>query len=314
MKKKLIFIVGPTGVGKTKLSTDIASYINAQIISCDSMQIYKEFDIGTAKVKKSEMKNIKHHLIDIICADENFNVNKYKTLAEKEIENIYSKNNIPIFVGGTGLYVDSIIYDLKFTKSIESDELRKKITDFYNKFGKEVLYDLLLYLDYECKNKIHINNVKRVIRAIEVCINTKMKFSKQLSDYKKINEKYNVLILGLYMDRKILYSNIDKRVDNMIKNGLLDEVLYLYNKYSKDCQPFTAIGYKEFIPYFNKEITFEKCIENIKQNSRNYAKRQFTWFRKNKDIKWIDMNTDYDKILKYSLMVIDKFLKGDNYE
>lgn len=312
MKKKLIFIVGPTAVGKTNLSTDIASNINGEIISCDSMQIYKEFDIGTAKVPKDEMNNIPHHLIDILNGNENFNVSQYKERAEVLIEEIHSKGKIPIFVGGTGLYVDSIIYDFKFTEANESNELRKKIELFYEKYGKEVLYDLLLYLDYNSKEKIHINNVKRVIRAIEVCINTNGKFSEQKEDYKLLNDKYDCLILGLSIDREVLYSRINKRVDIMLENGLLDEAKNLYKKYGKESQPFTAIGYKEFLPYFENIISLEECIANIKQNSRNYAKRQFTWFNKNRMIKWIDMSEDYDEILKNTNFYMDNFLKGES--
>lgn len=309
MKKKIIFIVGPTAVGKTKLSTDIASKIKGEIISCDSMQIYKEFNIGTAKINKDEMNNIPHYLIDILNGNEKFNVSQYKVLAENYIDKINLRNKIPILVGGTGLYVDSIIYDLKFTKSTAENETRKKIEIFYSKYGKEVLYDLLLYLDYNLKSKIHINNTKRVIRAIEVCLDTKEKFSEQKNDYKLLNEKYDFLIIGLDIDRKILYTRINDRVDDMIKNSLLDEVKFLYEKFGENSQPFTAIGYKEFIPYFKNQLTLEKCIENVKQNSRNYAKRQLTWFNKNKFIKWLNMNDDYNTVLNDALSHIYNFLK-----
>lgn len=310
MKKKLIFIIGPTCVGKTRLSIDLASYINGEIISCDSMQIYKEFNIGTAKITYLEMKNITHHLIDIIDGNTEFNVFQYKEMAEEKINYIYSKNKLPVFVGGTGLYVDSIIYNLKFTKSSKTTEVREKITNFYNKYGKDALYNWLLSMDYECKDKIHINNVKRVIRAIEVCLTTKEKFSTQQNEYKSLNENYDILLLGLYIDREILYSRINKRVDLMMKNGLLDEVKFLYDKYKETSQPFSAIGYKEFIPYFKGEINLDTCVDNIKKNSRNYAKRQFTWFNKNKYINWIDTNKEYDKILKESIYYINNFLKG----
>ena len=218
MKKKIIFIVGPTSVGKTKLSVDIAKDFSGEIISCDSMQIYKEFNIGTAKITEEEVSGINHYMIDILDGNQKFNVSEYKNMAEKYIEEIYSHNNIPIFVGGTGLYVNSILYDFKFTESEEPNNLREQITEFYEKNGANLLYDLLLYLDYSSREKIHKNNIKRVIRAIEVCVNTKKEFSKQCKDYENNNCKYDYLIIGLTLDRKILYDKINSRVDIMINN------------------------------------------------------------------------------------------------
>lgn len=308
MKKKIIFIVGPTAVGKTKLSTDIANKFNGEIISCDSMQIYKGFNIGTAKITKEEMNGINHHLIDIIDGDQSFNVSEYKQLAENCIDKIYNKNSLPIFVGGTGLYVDSIFYDLKFTEAKDTSKLRQEIEKFYEDNGKEALYKWLLTLDYNLKDTIHKNNVKRVIRAIEVCISTNNRFSMQKNDYFKENNKYSPLIIGLNIDRSILYDRINKRVDIMLKEGLLDEVKYLYKLYGENSQPFTAIGYKEFVPYFKNEISIENCIENIKQNSRKYAKRQLTWFKKNKNINWIDTNTNYENLLENTCNIISNFL------
>ena len=290
MKKKIIFIVGPTSVGKTKLSVDIAKDFSGEIISCDSMQIYKEFNIGTAKITEEEVSGINHYMIDILDGNQKFNVSEYKNMAEKYIEEIYSHNNIPIFVGGTGLYVNSILYDFKFTESEESNNLREQITEFYEKNGANLLYDLLLYLDYSSREKIHKNNIKRVIRAIEVCVNTKKEFSKQCKDYENNNCKYDYLIIGLTLDRKILYDKINSRVDIMINNGLVEEASSLYKKYGEYSQPFTAIGYKEFIPYFKREITLESCIDNIKQNSRKYAKRQFTWLKADKEYQWFNLD------------------------
>ena len=181
----------------------------------------------------------------------------------------------------------------------------------YEENGLDILYDLLLYLDYSSKEKIHKNNVKRVIRAIEVCLSTKKEFSKQCNDYFN-NAKYDYLIVGLTLDRKKLYDRINTRVDMMINNGLVEEVTRLYYKYGEFSQPFTAIGYKEFIPYFYNEITIEECTKNIKQNSRKYAKRQFTWFNKNKNIEWIDVEIGYDNVLIKSIQLIKEFLnKGD---
>ena len=290
MKKKIIFIVGPTSVGKTKLSVDIAKEFSGEIISCDSMQIYKEFNIGTAKITEEEVRGINHYMIDILDGNQKFNVSEYKKMAENYIEEIYSHNSLPIFVGGTGLYLNSILYDFKFTESEKSNNLREQITEFYEKNGANLLYDLLLYIDYSSREKIHKNNIKRVIRAIEVCLNTGKEFSKQCKDYENNNDKYDYLIIGLTLDRKILYDKINSRVDIMINNGLVEEASSLYKKYGEYSQPFTAIGYKEFIPYFKREITLESCIDNIKQNSRKYAKRQFTWFKADKEYQWFNLD------------------------
>ena len=308
MKKKIIFIVGPTSVGKTKLSVDIAKDFSGEIISCDSMQIYKEFNIGTAKITEEEVSGINHYMIDILDGNQKFNVSEYKKMAENYIEEIYSHNSLPIFVGGTGLYLNSILYDFKFTESEESNNLREQITEFYEKNGAILLYDLLLYLDYPSREKIHKNNIKRVIRAIEVCLNTGKEFSKQCKDYENNNDKYDYLIIGLTLDRKILYDKINSRVDIMINNGLVEEASSLYKKYGEYSQPFTAIGYKEFIPYFKREITLESCIDNIKQNSRKYAKRQFTWFNRNENIHWIDVENGYDEVLLKSKKLVKDFL------
>ncbi|WP_459541603.1 tRNA (adenosine(37)-N6)-dimethylallyltransferase MiaA [Parvimonas micra] len=308
MKKKIIFIVGPTSVGKTKLSVDIAKEFSGEIISCDSMQIYKEFNIGTAKITEEEVRGINHYMIDILDGNQKFNVSEYKKMAENYIEEIYSHNSLPIFVGGTGLYLNSMLYDFKFTESEEPNNLREQITEFYEKNGANLLYDLLLYLDYSSREKIHKNNIKRVIRAIEVCLNTGKEFSKQCKDYENNNDKYDYLIIGLTLDRKILYDKINSRVDIMINNGLVEEASSLYKKYGEYSQPFTAIGYKEFIPYFKREITLESCIDNIKQNSRKYAKRQFTWFNRNEDIHWIDVENGYDEVLLKSKKLVKDFL------
>ena len=251
-------------------------------------------------------------MIDILDGNQKFNVSEYKNMAENYIEEIYSHNNIPIFVGGTGLYVNSILYDFKFTESEESNNLREQITEFYEKNGANLLYDLLLYLDYSSREKIHKNNIKRVIRAIEVCLNTGKEFSKQCKDYENNNDKYDYLIIGLTLDRKILYDKINSRVDIMINNGLVEEASSLYKKYGEYSQAFTAIGYKEFIPYFKREITLESCIDNIKQNSRKYAKRQFTWFNRNENIHWIDVENGYDEVLFKSKKLVKDFLtKGE---
>lgn len=310
MKKKIIFIVGPTSVGKTKLGVDIAKEINGEIISCDSMQVYKEFNVGTAKVTEDEMQGVKHHLIDVITGDKNFNVSDYKYLAEEKISKIIEKGKIPIFVGGTGLYVNSIFYDYDFSKTSENKSLREEITKFYEEKGIDSLYEKMLSLDPELNKTIHKNNVKRVIRAIEICMDGNLKFSEQKVDKFKENEKYECLVLGLHLDREKLYSRINSRVDIMMENGLLLEVKYLLEKYGEKSQPFTAIGYKEFIPYFKGELSLDDSIDKLKQNSRRYAKRQYTWFNKNEQIKWIETDREYCDTFCESLNIINEFLKN----
>lgn len=310
MKKNLIFIVGPTSVGKTKLGVDIAKHINGEIISCDSMQIYREFDIGTAKVTEDEMQGIEHHLIDIVNGDENFNVSDYKDRAEEKIIEVDNKNKIPIFVGGTGLYVNSIFYDYEFSKISENKQLREEITKFYEENGIDALYEKMLSLDANLQETIHKNNVKRVIRAIEICLDGNLKFSEQKTDVFKVNEKYNCLVLGLYLDREFLYPRINYRVDKMMEMGLLKEVKSLYERFGENSQPFTAIGYKEFVPYFKGEVSLEDAVDKLKQNSRRYAKRQYTWFNKNKSIHWIETNRKYQHTLDECIEVIDEFLKN----
>lgn len=308
MKKKLIFIVGPTSVGKTKLSVDVAKKINGEIISCDSMQIYRKFDIGTAKVTEDEMQRVEHHLIDIVNGDENFNVSDYKELAEKKIAEIYSKNKIPIFAGGTGLYVNSIYYDYDFSKTSENKELRGEITKFYNDNGIDALYEWMLSLDENLQETIHKNNVKRVIRAIEICLDRNLKFSEQKTDKYKENEKYDSIIIGLKLNRDVLYNRINLRVDKMIEMGLVDEATELFELYGEKSQPFTAIGYKELLPYIKGEGSLEESIDLLKKNSRRYAKRQYTWFNRNENIIWVDVERPYYELLEEVIMRINQFL------
>lgn len=298
MSKKILILAGPTGVGKTNLSIKLAKKMNGEIISADSMQVYKYMDIGSAKINKDEMCGIKHHLIDVCEPDEIFNVSFYVDLGKKAIDEILSKNKLPIIVGGTGLYIRSLLYDQKHCTSGEDKEYRDYIYKLAEEKGNKYIHELLKDIDNESYRNIHYNNVKRVVRALEVYHITKKPFSHFKQDKKPIFDfKYYILNL----DREKLYENINKRVDIMIENGLIDEVKCLREKgYTKDLQSMQGIGYKEVFDYLDGITTKEQMIEKIKQNSRNYAKRQITWFKKEENSEFIfkDEKSE-DDILNY---------------
>lgn len=298
MSKKILILAGPTGVGKTNLSIKLAKKMNGEIISADSMQVYKYMDIGSAKINKDEMCGIKHHLIDVCEPDEIFNVSFYVDLGKKAIDEILSKNKLPIIVGGTGLYIRSLLYDQKHCTSGEDKEYRDYIYKLAEEKGNKYIHELLKNIDNESYRNIHYNNVKRVVRALEVYHITKKPFSHFKQDKKPIFDfKYYILNL----DREKLYENINRRVDIMIENGLIDEVKCLREKgYTKDLQSMQGIGYKEVFDYLDGITTKEQMIEKIKQNSRNYAKRQITWFKKEENSEFIFKDEkNEDDILNY---------------
>ncbi len=298
MSKKILILAGPTGVGKTNLSIKLAKKMNGEIISADSMQVYKYMNIGSAKISEDGMCGIKHHLIDVCEPDEIFNVSFYVDLGKKAIDEILSKNKLPIIVGGTGLYIRSLLYDQKHCTSGEDKEYRDYIYKLAEEKGNKYIHELLKDIDNESYRNIHYNNVKRVVRALEVYHITKKPFSHFKQDKKPIFDfKYYILNL----DREKLYENINKRVDIMIENGLIDEVKGLREKgYTKDLQSMQGIGYKEVFDYLDGITTKEQMIEKIKQNSRNYAKRQITWFKKEDNSEFIfkDEKSE-DDILNY---------------
>ncbi|WP_032121610.1 tRNA (adenosine(37)-N6)-dimethylallyltransferase MiaA [Clostridium amazonitimonense] len=288
MKKKLIIISGPTGVGKTDISIKLAREINGEIISADSMQIYKYMDIGSAKVEENIREEIPHHLIDIIAPEEPFTVAEYKVLAKEKIQQIFNRGKIPIIVGGTGLYIDSIICNLDFTEGDKDLDYRKKLENLAAEKGKEHVHSLLEDIDSESYKEIHPNNLKKVIRALEVHHITGRAFSSfKRNDLYDI--PYDLHYYVLTMNREKLYDRINRRVDIMMDKGLLDEVIKLKSMgYDAKMQSMQGIGYKEILFALNGDITLEKAIEIIKQGSRNYAKRQLTWFRKDPRVKYID--------------------------
>lgn len=310
-KKKLLVLVGPTAVGKTTISIDLAKKINGEIISADSMQIYKYMDIGTAKVTLEEMENIPHYLIDIIYPDEEFTVAQYRDKAQEHIDKINNRGKIPIIAGGTGLYINSLVYELKFTNVKPNDELRKKYNNIADLHGNEYIFDELYNIDPISAEKINLNDRKRIIRALEIFHETGKPMSYYNKNFRKKTEKYSLVMIGLTMDRSKLYSRINKRVDLMIQNGLIDEVQKLLDiGYTKELASMQGIGYKEIIPYIEGKAGLDETIQILKRNTRRYAKRQLTWFRRDSRIKWIDVNqfNSIDDITKCILEYADSLL------
>ncbi len=285
MKIPVVAIVGPTAVGKTKLSVEIAKRFNGEIISGDSMQVYKGLDIGTAKVTKDEMQGIPHYMIDIKNPEESFSVAEFKDKVQGYIEYIHNKGALPIIVGGTGLYIQSTLYQFNFADEGRDPTFVQKIETEIDQNGIDEVYQRLVAVDPEQAQKIHPNNRRRVIRALEVYEKTGLTMS-ELHAKQRRESPYNPIIIGLTMEREELYRRINKRVDQMVEDGLVEEVKYFYDKGLKHAQSMRGIGYKELIPYFEGDISMEYAIEQLKQNSRRYAKRQFTYFRNKLDVHW----------------------------
>lgn len=282
--KKVIIISGPTGVGKSDLSIELAKKLNGEIISADSMQIYRKMDIGTAKIKKDEMDNINHHLIDILEPDETYSVQNFKNRAYELIEEISQKGKLPIVVGGTGLYIDALIYNYDFTEVKPNPELRRDLEEKFMKNPKDLLNKLLnINPKYSYLN---LSDKKKIIRALEVY---ELSGKTLEFDRKNNNDKYDFLLYVLTDERPLLYDKINKRVDIMINNGLLDEVRSLLNSgINPDSQSMKAIGYRQIIDFLKGDMDLESAIEKIKQDSRHYAKRQLTWYRRNPYSRWLD--------------------------
>ncbi|WP_458413823.1 tRNA (adenosine(37)-N6)-dimethylallyltransferase MiaA [Schinkia sp. CFF1] len=289
MNKNVIAIIGPTAVGKTKMSIELAHALDGEIISGDSMQIYRGMDIGTAKVTKTEMQGIPHYLIDIKDPREDFSVAEFQGLAMELIEEISQRGKVPIIAGGTGLYIQAVLFNYNFSVAESNPEYRLFLEKRIEAEGIEGVYHELTLIDPESCERIHPNNVRRVIRALEVYHETGLTMSEYLKEQES-DSPYDHQIIGLTMERELLYERINKRVDMMVENGLLEEVQKLYNAGIKDCQSIQAIGYKEIYDYFSGKTTKEESIELLKRNSRRYAKRQLTWFRNKMDVAWFDMS------------------------
>lgn len=299
MKPKILVVAGPTASGKTKIGVELAKRLNGEIISADSMQIYKHMNIGTAKPTSEEMQNIPHHLIDFVELGENFSVVQYKEMATKCIEDILSRGKVPIFVGGTGLYINSITEEIKYDETAENKEIRERLEKIAENEGNERLYAKLKEVDIDTYNRLHLNDTKRIIRALEVFESTGITITEHQKMSKEIEKKYDYRIVGLWMERENLYNRINLRVDKMIEDGLEDEARNIIEmiKNKGKITSFQAIGYKEFLRYFDGEVSREDAIASIKQESRRYAKRQVTWFKRTNGLKWINIERDINDVI-----------------
>lgn len=286
-KEKLLVLIGPTAVGKTKLSIELAKRFNGEIISGDSMQIYKGMDIGTAKITKAEMEGIPHHLIDIKNPDESFSVAEFQQLVREKIYEITKRGKLPMLVGGTGLYIQAIIYDYQFSAAPEDEQFRKRLEEKAELEGKEAVFEELVRVDPVSAEKLHPNNVRRVIRALEIYHCTGKKLSDELEEQQP-ELVYETALIGLTLARDKLYERINHRVDLMVEDGLLEEVNAFYKANLRNCQSIQAIGYKEIYDYFDGLVSLEEALDQLKQNSRRYAKRQLTWFRNKMNVKWFE--------------------------
>ena len=295
MKKPTVIVIcGPTASGKTALSIELAKRINGEIVSADSMQIYKDMNIGSAKVTEDEMQGIKHYLIDCVYPNERYSVANYKLDAKAAIEEIIQKDKTPIVVGGTGLYIDSLIYEIEYKDIQINEEYRRELEEIREKQGLEVLYKKALEIDPKAMEKISPNDFKRITRILEIYEATGKTKTEQEAESRLNEIPYDYKVFAINYEREKLYERINKRVDIMLEKGLIDEVKALLEKYSEFPTAMQGLGYKEVKQYLDGELTKEEMIEKIKQESRRYAKRQFTWFRKNKQTIWIDGQADIE--------------------
>ena len=313
IKDKLIILAGPTASGKTAVSVDLAKRIGGEIISADSMQIYRGMDIGTAKITADEMQGVKHYLINVSDPKEDFNIVKFQNMVKCSIEEIEKNGHIPILVGGTGFYIQSIIYDIKFDKEDDNGSIRKVLEEEYDKMGADFMYEKLKKIDSISAENIHKNNKKRIIRAIEYFLINNALISEHNELQRKKTSPYDFRFFVLNPRRDILYDRINKRVDKMVEKGLVDEVKSLVERgLSIDNISMQGIGYKEIVEYLEGNIPLDKAVENIKQNTRHMAKRQVTWFKRERDVIYIDPFEfeNNEKIVDY---MVEKIGIKNNY-
>lgn len=307
-KNKLIILAGPTASGKTSVSIDLAKRLGGEIISADSMQVYKYMDVGTAKISVEEMQGVKHHLIDVLDPKEDFNIVKFQNMVKCSIEEIVKNGHIPILVGGTGFYIQSVIYDIDFNNEDDNSSVRKKLEEEYDAFGADFMHEKLKKIDIVSAQTIHKNNKKRIIRAIEYFLINNEPISSHNEVQREKKSPYDYRFFVLNPPRDILYERINKRVDIMVENGLVDEVKKLREMGLSTANiSMQGIGYKEIIEYLDGEVSLETAIENIKQNTRHMAKRQVTWFKREKDVIYVDPFSfeSNDKIVDYMIEKIN---------
>lgn len=302
-EKKTVYVIGgPTASGKSNLAVELAKKINGEIVSADSMQIYRDMDIGTAKIKKNEMQGIKHYMIDIVTPEERYSVSSYKKEAEAAIDKILASGKVPIVVGGTGLYIDSLIYGIEFQDEKIDTKYREQLNKIAENEGLANLYKQAQEIDPDAMIKISSNDKKRIIRVLEIYHKTGKTKTELEIESRKSEVKYNYKVYAITMEREKLYERIETRVDQMISQGLIDEVKTIIKKYSGFPTAMQGLGYKEVVEFLENHITKDEMVEKIKRETRRYAKRQLTWFRKNKEIIWLngeeDIGKNIDKILQ----------------
>lgn len=310
LKKPLIILTGPTAVGKTKLSIELAKEVNGEIISADSMQVYKHMDIGSAKIKKEEMCGVSHHLIDVLEPDEEFHVVRFQEMAKQAMEEIYAKGKVPILAGGTGFYIQAVVKDIDFSKETEKSPVREELEKLAEEKGCAYLHERLQQVDPKSAEKIHANNVKRVIRALEYFELTGKPISLHNEEEAAKESPYNVAYFVLNDVRERLYERIDARVDAMLQEGLVEEVSGLAKKgYTKDMVSMQGLGYKEILSYLDGSYTLDEAVYILKRDTRHFAKRQLTWFKREKDVIWVnkqDFHYEENEILNYILENCEK--------
>jgi len=308
-KRPLVILTGPTAVGKTALSIALAKEIGGEIISADSMQVYRRMDIGSAKITPEEMAGVPHHLIDVLEPDQEFNVVVFQKLAKRAVADIYSRGHIPVVVGGTGFYIQALVYDIDFTENDEDTALRRSLEELARREGAEALYERLRAVDPESCESIHANNIKRVIRAIEFYEKTGKKISDHNREQRQNDSPYNVAYFVLNDDRERIYERINDRVDLMMAQGLTEEVRALRESgCRKDMVSMQGLGYKELLSYLEGERSLEEAVYLIKRDTRHFAKRQLTWFRREKEVIWIEKNV-FDRNSQTLLEFMQDFLR-----
>lgn len=307
-KDKLIILAGPTASGKTSVSIDLAKRIGGEIVSADSMQVYRGMDVGTAKIKADEMQGVKHYLINVLDPTEDFNIVKFKNMVKYSIEEIKRNGHVPILVGGTGFYIQSVIYDIDFDTQDDNGDIRKALEEEYDKMGADFMYEKLKNIDSVSAENIHKNNKKRIIRAIEYFLINNALISAHNESQRQKDSPYDFRFFVLNPPRDILYDRINQRVDKMVDEGLVEEVKDLKNAGLSSANiSMQGIGYKEILEYLNRVTTLEEAIDNIKQNTRHMAKRQVTWFKREKDVIYINPFEfeNNEKIVDYMVEKID---------